>query len=221
MGSENSKNNNNRLRPTSNSDPFSFDSNNELDSQKQSSEKSQKSPLEYLNENQEYSLPLDYQRDDSNDQTYNEEEDAGYESVPKIDNFDGKGEFQTIADEELQRVADDEFWDDLTTNSSQEEEDFYYPSKKMHLKEHFFETTSAEELEKLKKEPWHKFYYKVPPKKENKAPKRFGFENRTNGLTTQKTIYVHHYPNNLNPQRFIHPIIISQFDNSIDTLSNV
>jgi hypothetical protein len=219
MGSENSKNNNNRLSPTSNSYPFSINSNNELDYQKHSPE-SQKNHLEDLNENHEYPLPLDFQRDDSNDQTNNEEENTGYEKSTKIGNFNGKGEFQTIADEELQRVADDEFWNNLTTDSSQEE-DFYYPSKKIYLKEHFFEATSAEELEKLKKEPWHKFYYKVPPKKENKAPKRFGFENRTNALTTQKTIYVHHFPNNLNPQRFIHPIIISQFDNSIDTLSNV
>ena len=103
MGSENSKNNSNRLSPTSNSYPFSIDSNNELDYQKHSPE-SQENHLEDLNENHEYSLPLDFQRDDSNDQTNNKEENTSYESFPKIDNFDGKGEFQTLADEELLKL---------------------------------------------------------------------------------------------------------------------
>ena len=40
-------------------------------------------------------------------------------------------------------------------------------------------STSILEYENEGREPWHKFYYKVPPKKEPKHIPKFGFDNQT------------------------------------------
>ena len=216
MGSHNFKSYNDT--PMSNSNyPILYNSNDQQLSQKYSLN-NQGDNLEDQNLNQNlYShrkyLPSNIQKSISDVQSQNEKEDSEYEYFPQnykfADNED-QVEFRTVPDEE---------YSDINSASPRTPSQDSYPAevylnqaKKIHIKEHYFKASPREDFDKIKREEWHKFYYKVPPKKSPKAIKKFGFENRKETLATKQTTYIHHFPDELNPQNFLSPPMIYQFD---------
>ena len=59
----------------------------------------------------------------------------------------------------------------------------------------YLQTKTKEDLEQLKekREPWHKFYYKVPPQKSPKLQNKIGFERKDEESNSKKTVYIHHF----------------------------
>ena len=211
MGSHNSKSNKNVSIPIPKY-PILYKSNDEQDNRKHSPN-NQINDLKYqtlnkdLNVSREYLSPS-FHRDISSVKRH--ENDSEYEYFPDNNNFADQDEpvvYQTVADED--------YSDGLRTPS--QEEVYLNHTKKLHIKEHYLEETASEEFDKLKREQWHKFYYKVPPKKSPKEKKKFGFENKNEILSTKKTVYVHHFPDDLNPENyFIYPPMIYQFDDTFN-----
>jgi hypothetical protein len=202
MGSHNSKSYNDTPRSNSNY-PILYNSNDQQLYQKYSFN-NQVDNLEGQNLNQNLESHREYLPSEVKIQ--NEKEDSDYEYFPnnyKFADKDDQVEFRTVPDEE---------YSDINSTSPSQDEVYLNQVKKIHIKEHYFKASPREDYDKLKREEWHKFYYKVPPKKSPKAIKKFGFENRKETLATKKTTYIHHFPDELNPQKFISPPMIYQFD---------